>query len=525
MNVPSGRLQFFALEAGDYLERLALLAGRATEPGGDDFVRLTRALRGAALMAGLSAFSQAASGLEQVAKAYRDRQWTWSPARSERLADAVEELKRLVRRATEWTDADTRDATRLARDLVEGLSHAELAPPRPAPPADGELPLSVRDFIAREGALVAGSLEHAAQAIELGEMDQAADLVLRRLQPLRGLAALPALIPLSEFLDAIELTLRAFRLQAAPATGSAALRRVAAAVSHLARDIAAKGSAPADTPELVGAATMLLETFGAEDDVVDVRDLFRDGDPAPIVYRGEIPLHDLGRDSAIELVGLGDRLRQAADQLGSVESETGRLLVLYGLLVDLRPVARRALLERPYLEPLLRAITTAVATRRASHDSTGFSDQLREAADTLARAAESRDAAFFSDELEPLVQAIDALAPDAPPPERVVPIEALAPDRAAELTPFEQSFSTLFQLDLEARQAAAPKAAAPPVAPPGPDDIVPIETLLYSGRRALERADEVRLALSAALRQGRPLDDLEPLVSELIDLVPLALAE
>jgi hypothetical protein len=57
-------------------------------------------------------------------------------------------------------------------------------------------------------------------------------------------------------------------------------------------------------------------------------------------------------------------------------------------------------------------------------------------------------------------------------------------------------------------------------------DVVPIESLLYSGRAALERADHVRRLLQQSL-EG-PAQDVErvgPLVRELLDLVPLALAD
>src|SRR5262245_29809862 len=97
MSVPSGRLQFFALEAGDYLERLALIVGRPEPPEPDELIRLTRALRGASLMAGLAPFSHAAAGLEQIAKAHRAGQWAWSPGQTELVADAIEQLKRLTR--------------------------------------------------------------------------------------------------------------------------------------------------------------------------------------------------------------------------------------------------------------------------------------------------------------------------------------------------------------------------------------------------------------------------------------------
>jgi hypothetical protein len=52
---------------------------------------------------------------------------------------------------------------------------------------------------------------------------------------------------------------------------------------------------------------------------------------------------------------------------------------------------------------------------------------------------------------------------------------------------------------------------------------VEITALCYSGRAALERAAEVRSEITARLRQQPGLDVVDPLVRELLDLVPLAL--
>jgi HPt (histidine-containing phosphotransfer) domain-containing protein len=522
MTLPTGRLQFFALEAEDYIERLAAVAGRATPPDADEFVRLARALRGAALMAGLSAFSQAASGLEQVAKAFRDGRWAWAPPAPARIAAAVDQLRALARQATAWTEADTRAATAVGAELVGALIGEAPAPVAPAPRGGDDLAPGVRDFVAREGALVAGSLEHAAQAVELGPIDQAADLVLRRLQPLRGLAALPALAPLPEFLDAIELTLRAARDQAPPPGAAATLREVAAAVGHLARDIAGRGRADADAPGPAAAAARLLGTFGSEDDVVDVQSLFADDDGRPIVRVGTPPVADRPADATIELVGLGDRLRQTAGQLATAPSATSRHLLLFGLLMELRPLAREARTERPFLAPFLGAVTGALGSGAAARDAATFAACLRDGADVVTRAAEYRNAVFLADELAPVTGALRALAAPpapAPPPAAApeaeplpVPIETLAPEPDG----FERTLSTL---------AALERAAAPSPQPDPDRDVVPIEALLYRGRPALERADAVRLELSRALAGGSTFDEVQPLVSELIDLVPLALAE
>jgi len=51
-------------------------------------------------------------------------------------------------------------------------------------------------------------------------------------------------------------------------------------------------------------------------------------------------------------------------------------------------------------------------------------------------------------------------------------------------------------------------------------DLVPIETLLYRGQRAIERAAEIRRALK---KSGAP--PTRALVDELVDLVELASSE
>ena len=85
------------------------------------------------------------------------------------------------------------------------------------------------------------------------------------------------------------------------------------------------------------------------------------------------------------------------------------------------------------------------------------------------------------------------------------------------LNAFEQTFSTYHRLLT---------GEAPPAGPPADaTDVVAIDDLLYRGRRALERADAVRLQLSDALKRSNAYLDIEPLVSELIDLVPLALTD
>lgn len=563
MGVPTGRLQFFVLEATDYLERLVVILRRPATPDADELIRLTRALRGAALMAGLPSYAQAAAGLEHLAKTLRETPADWGPHQAEAAGRAVDALRALTDRATGWSEAENREAAELARTLAGPGSVAASAPRGSDDAADEELKASVRAFIGREGSMIGGTLEHAAHAIELGQVEVAAQAVLPRLQPLRGLAALPRLSPLPEFLDAIELTLRAVRPETIPPDGPRALRRAAAAVTQLAREIADSGRAGPDAPEVVLGAVSLLESFGSELDVVDIGTLFPVGDANPVVRRGIIPEPDEGPDPMIELVSLADRFRQAADQLIAPTTATGRTLFLYGLLIQLRPLTEAAPRERPHLADLLDAVSATIGQGRATRAPAEIGALLRDAAERLAEAATTRNAIFLGDELAPVVAALRA-AGASDPADDVVPIESLAPDRPAaidtgmlapaepepvaieslapadpepvaieSLAPddepvtaglFERSFSTYHRLT---RTGAADNAAPPRPAESLPlaTDVVPVEVLLIRGRRALERADRVRRELSAALSRGQSVNDLHPLVSELIDLVPLALEE
>src|SRR5947207_4577579 len=113
---PLGMSDFFALEAGEYLERLDGMLAKGDSPSADEIVRLARALRGSALMASQPAIARAAAGLEVLARAVREGRRAWDPQTQQLALRAVDDMKIFVRRAGSWTDADTakdRKSTRL----------------------------------------------------------------------------------------------------------------------------------------------------------------------------------------------------------------------------------------------------------------------------------------------------------------------------------------------------------------------------------------------------------------------------
>ncbi|MEZ0333533.1 MAG: hypothetical protein ACAI18_05965, partial [Gemmatimonadales bacterium] len=77
MTNPLATADFFALEAGECLDRLESLVNREEAPPGDDFVRAARVLRGSALMASQQPIARAAAGLESVARGVREGRRNW----------------------------------------------------------------------------------------------------------------------------------------------------------------------------------------------------------------------------------------------------------------------------------------------------------------------------------------------------------------------------------------------------------------------------------------------------------------
>src|SRR5437667_380473 len=127
---PLGMSDFFALEAGEYLERLDALLQQSETPAADEFVRLARALRGSALMANQQAIAKAAAGVESLARALREGRRPWDAQTKQLAVRAIDDLKIFVRRAANWTQADSAKAEALGAQLDQPAS----CPARASPP-------------------------------------------------------------------------------------------------------------------------------------------------------------------------------------------------------------------------------------------------------------------------------------------------------------------------------------------------------------------------------------------------------
>ena len=201
MNEKLGVVEFFTMEAGEYLERLdALLSGTST-PDVREFQRLTRALRGAAIMANQEPIASAAGAFEHVARAVREGTRQWDEATHQLTTRAVDDLKTLVRRVREWGDADTQKA----RDLTAALEGAVGLTPRQPRTSESGPDSGTRAFIAREGAALASALDRAARAVAQNPLaHDPLQQIVKVMQPLRGLATLADLPPMPDLLEGIQ---------------------------------------------------------------------------------------------------------------------------------------------------------------------------------------------------------------------------------------------------------------------------------------------------------------------------------
>jgi len=116
---PSGVVDFFAIEAGDYLGHIdALLAASGSAgPSADALLRDVRALRGAATMARQPSLAALAAAMESVAVGLRDARQTWTPQTADAVVAAVDAFKSLLRRLRSWTPADDALANTRALEL------------------------------------------------------------------------------------------------------------------------------------------------------------------------------------------------------------------------------------------------------------------------------------------------------------------------------------------------------------------------------------------------------------------------
>ena len=549
MSVTVGLLDFYILEASEYVDQLDAVVGAAVHapPESTPFITAARALRGSSTMAKLLRMAELAGSVERVGRGLRDGSVKWTTAVRSAVVAAIDDIRILLRSVRTWGGAEEqRAATRIA-ELRAFLPEGAAIPNTPISGAVSPT------FFASEVESVASALDSfVASPTDRRALDEA----LGRVRALRGIAALKDLPPLADVADALETAAktsltdgRALSPQHAELYDASAhvLRRAA-------RELRTSGRPDASAPEVrrfATAAAAVQRQARDEAHVVPVSKLFF-GDNGPhIVSRADRPPTTLEARFRTEVTSLAEHLRRLVADATSVNTSVGRDRIAHELRAALRvirwtiesfgkPEASRffatAAGEQDVLDPVVLASIDAAGAIVASP-----SVQLEELpqrlsdlgrANTVDRAigvgfgpldqprrAPSPTPPMSVPDVPASASMAAGLTTASPPLARRTPARGdIAVTRKTPLTPTGPELRQFLQSGI----AGFNDLAQTPLAPPAPLDdatLVSIDDLLYRGRAALARAIEVRDLIRLS---GGNTDEA---LAELFDLLDLAAAE
>src|SRR5829696_5143740 len=561
MTAPAGFLDFFVLEAGEYVEQLDGLMPAAGDSGPDldALQRVSRALRGSATMAKLTAFAEMAAGIERVGHGLRSGVTRWEPALAGALVATIDDCKLLLRNVRTWSQSD--DARSRAR--VDELSR--YAPAR-ATPGSGQQTASDGGFLVTEVANIGAGAE--LLATRPSDRDAAAN-VLRRVRALRGIAGVKDHPSLADVLEATEHA--AHPLERGESRISAERLAVLGAAATVLRGIAAAmrtgGVLAPESPELArfaAAIDAMQEKETEVERVVPIEQFFYQDGGATVVQAAPNPPTSRAERFRLEVVSQGEHLQRLVADARGARDELARDSVRRALRQALRGLRQAA---ESYGERDVAAFVASHNDDVVRLDARAL-DSLDEIAAMLAQPATSP--ASLVSRLRALQEqpgelpatatpasATPAAAAPVQPPAPTPPVESAAPSQASApapapgvMTPTRPSTvappsPSPQERDRPAAAAMARAAAGTPKPEQGslldagiaklgalhtsplvahvplPEQpAVPIEVLLYRGRAAIERCLEIRDQVRSS---GGPVD--ADTLDELFDLLDLALTD
>ncbi len=385
MDQKIGMSDFFGMEASEYLEKLDALISGNTRPEPVEFVRLARALRGSAMMASQQTIASAGSALETFARALHEARIDWDEANRQLAIRTVDDLKKLIRRLSDWTNEDEEKVQSLAWELTSVAGGPQ---PAQSTQTDSGLDTGTRAFIGREGAAVASALHRASQTAGSGfTTPEVVETILDTIQPLRGIASLGDVPPLPDLLDGVDRI--STECKKHPDRETPHLKEIfssgADAIARVAREVAATGKPDPDSSEAAEFARLMRGAFDGERNVVSIEEFYFDDDGPHIISRGTPP-SGIELDG-VELVAHGEHLKLAADELEKATSSAQRNLRLQALetrLVTLAATAGSDLAGA--VSQVADRFRTAIADMTEDSKTGWLSSHLRSAATALADA-------------------------------------------------------------------------------------------------------------------------------------------
>lgn len=523
-----GLLDFFTLEASEYVDQLDALASRAVNapPDADPFHRAAKGLRGAATMAKVKGIADVAHGIERLARQVREGRLRWDAATRGTAIAAIDDLKFLVRGARSWGDAEDQRARNRTAELDHLAPRAEKVVTRGKGAA----------FLAQAAAdAAAGLLAYAEHPTALEEFEE----TLRRVRALRGVAALKDLPPLAEVVDAVDAAAKPIELRQEDATAERRrLFRAAARVLLEGGEAVRTGGLPQTDSvavrEFAHAAETLRSGERDSDDVVPITSLLPAGPVGAHITPAPNPPTTAAQRFRLEVVSQAEHLRRlVADGRAAIDAAT-RDRVGRELRSAVRALARAA---QSFSATDIANLFLAAERGAAALDQRALW-VLDEAGAQLSRPTGGPDE--VGPRFASLLQRLSGTPPapitaiparqrrSAPTPAATAAVAGVAagPVAAPVLHIGKPTNGTrgaeLQQLLASGIAGLSPLGSTPIAAPAAmpDDDVVPIEDLLYRGKEALQRA----LALGDRLRAADgPVDHAE--LDELYDLLQLAAAD
>jgi len=536
----AGLLDFYILEASEYVDQLDALVGGAVQapPESTPFITAARALRGSSTMAKLLRMAELAGSIERVGRGLRNGSVQWTPNVRSATVAAIDDVRILLRTVRTWGSAEEQRASARIAELRSFVPEGDPVPA--STPIGSAVSLT---FFASEVEGVAAALD----AFVAAPANRAAlDEALGRVRALRGIAALKDLPPLADVADALEAAAKMGTIDGRGLGAQHAELYDASAhvLRRAARELRTTGRPDATAPEVrrfATAAAALQQQPRDEDQVVPVTNLFfRDAGPH-LVSRADRPPRTLETRFRMEVTSLAEHLRRLVADANSATSAVGRERVNHELRAALRIVRwtvesfgqtdasrffARVAAEPNILDPIVLASIDAAGTLVASP-----AVPLAELGARLGELgrANTVDRAIAAG-LEPLDQARRSAQPPSqsrapaggtPGARPLRPTPARTETPVARKTPLTPTGPELTQF-LQSGIAGFKDLDQTPLAPPAPLDdatVVSIDDLVYRGRAALERAIEVRDLIRLS---GGNTDEA---LTELFDLLDLAAAD
>ena len=336
MSVAVGLLDFYILEASEYVDQLDALVGAAVNapPESTPFITASRALRGSSTMAKLLRMAELAGSVERVGRALRDGSLRWTPELRSAVVAAIDDVRILLRTVRGWSATEEQRAAARIAELRRFVPDGAVPPNTPITGAISPT------FFASEVEGIAAALDaFVAAPADRGSLDEA----LGRVRALRGISALKDLPPLADVANAIEDAARTTMVEGRGMTPQhAALYDASAHVlRRAARELRVSGRPDASAPEVrrfAEAASALQQQSRDEEQVVAVAALFY-GDEGPhVVSRAAHPPTTIEARFRAEITSLAEHLRRLVADANSAATAVGRERAAHDLRGGLRTV-------------------------------------------------------------------------------------------------------------------------------------------------------------------------------------------